>query len=143
MSAEAAARFAQKVRSLGLRADEFAVIGGGALALRGLREARDVDVVVRADAFERLRSEGRASDVRYREKWGRERLRRDEFEVYPDLFLNAEQRFIDVNELIAGAELINGVPCVPLECLRAFKSGPGASEKDREDVALIDARVGR
>lgn len=132
------ASVANEIRALGLVVGTYVMIGGSGLALRGIRETRDIDVVVRSEIFSQLVEAGWELDPAYEARRQRQRIKRGSVEIYPDMYLNAEQRFVDLDELIASAELVDGIPCLSLDWLRRFKSGDQAQEKDRDDVRLID-----
>lgn len=54
-----------EIRSLRLPADQYVVVGGAALAARGIRETQDIDLVVTPSLFEELeRAGGIARHVR-------------------------------------------------------------------------------
>ncbi len=119
------AEILQKLHDLSWPIQDYWVVAGGAMVLYGLRpETRDLDLggtTARADALE-------AAGVPYRpmddgsSRWFT--LGRD-VEVF-------EKWLYD-----RGA-LVEGVPVVSLQGLRQMKTALGR-EKDRRDVALIDA----
>ena len=130
-----------ELKRLALPLGQYVVVGGGCLAAHGLRETRDLDVVVLPQLFERLRQEGWEEDAVYAQKWNRKRLKRGEVEVYPDMILAKEGRFIDVAELVASADMIQGSAFLPLLRLLPFKEDCDR-EKDLADVALLRKQLG-
>lgn len=115
----------QKLRDLSWPIRDYWVVAGGAMVLYGLRdETRDLDLgctTARADALE-------AAGVPFRHmddgsgRWFT--LDRD-VEVFE-------------NWLLGRVELVEGVPVISLQGLRQMKAALDR-EKDRKDIALIDA----
>lgn len=120
------------VRALDLPAGEYAVFGSGPLVVRELRTGQDIDLLVTAELYERMRADG--WQVRDHDDGG-ETLTWGDFDVMRTLEFPAYRG--DVPALIAGAELIDGVPFVSLDDLRTFKTAYGRP-KDHVDVDLID-----
>jgi predicted nucleotidyltransferase len=127
----------EKIKDLGLPAGKYLVLGGSVLAVRGIRETRDIDILVLPQVFEQLSREGWTLDPEYEKKWNRKRLKKDDFEVYPDLYLERENRFLDVSEFIRSADVIDGVPFQPMDHLLMAKR-EGTRDKDINDVKLIE-----
>ncbi|MEK9156944.1 MAG: zinc ABC transporter substrate-binding protein [Patescibacteria group bacterium] len=132
----------EEVKKLALPAGSYIVVGGGCLAVRGLRETKDVDIVVTPTVFEMLISQGWSLDSVYEQKWHRRRLKCGDIEIYPDIFLEKTNTFVDIDDLIQRADVIDGIPLLPLKSLCMFKSDTGR-EKDIQDIALIDAFLRR
>ncbi len=115
----------QKLRDLSWPIRDYWVVAGGAMVLYGLRdETRDLDLgctTARADALA-------AAGVPFRHmddgsgRWFT--LDRD-VEVFE-------------NWLLDRVELVEGVPVISLQGLRQMKAALDR-EKDRKDIALIDA----
>lgn len=126
-----------KVKNLNLPRGQYIVVGGSCLAAHGLRETRDLDIVVTLPLFEALREQGWKLDPVYEQKWNRKRLKKEDVEIYPDMLLEKEGRFCGVIEMIQGAEIIDGVAFLSLHELRKFKCDSNR-EKDIRDVMLID-----
>lgn len=127
-----------EVKKLKLPIGEYLVVGGGCLAVRGLRETHDLDITVLPGLFERLKKMGWPLDKTYEQKWGRQRLKHGFIEIYPDMFLEKTHSFVDVARLIRDADIIDGIPFLSLRHLRTFKLDSGR-EKDIHDIHLIDA----
>lgn len=127
-----------EVKKLGLPAEKFVVVGGSSLAIRGLRETDDIDLVVLPEIFEKLVTRGWSFDTEYEERWGRKRLKHGIFEAHTDLYLEKEHRFIDIQSVIDEADVINGVRFQTLRSLRIFKLD-SARNKDLKDIVIIDA----
>lgn len=127
----------EEAKKLQLPVRQYIVVGGGCLAVRGLRETKDLDVVVKPSLFDTLLERGWPQDFAYERRWNRRRAKRGNIEIYPDMFLEKTNSFVDVDNLIRRADIIDGVPFLPLGDLRVFKSDTGR-EKDLRDVVLID-----
>lgn len=126
----------RKVSALGLPVGQYIVVGGGTLAVRGIRETKDLDIVVLPEPFLEL-AKTWPLDKEYEGKWRRQRLKKGEVEMYPDLYLERKNVYLDLKELIDNAEIIRGIPFQPLTHLMMCKLDT-AREKDLADVALIE-----
>lgn len=125
-----------KVKELRLPSSEFVLVGGSILAIHGIRESDDVDVVVSKRAFEELKKHGWKVDPAFKEKWKRERLTYDVFEIYNDVFVKKTNTLLPFEGLLEHIETIDGVQCQTLQHLIFIKLDNGRM-KDLEDVALI------
>ena len=115
----------EKLRTLNWPLEDYWVVAGAAMVLYGLRaETRDIDLgctTARADALE-------AAGVPFRhmdDGSGRWFTLDGEIEVFE-------------NWLCDRTELVEGAPVISLQGLRQMKAALGR-EKDRRDIALIDA----
>ncbi len=125
------------VKSIGLPFGEYIVVGGGSLAIRGIRETRDLDIIVLPSLFNQLVLQGWVLDPEYNRKWNRLRVKRNDVEIYPDLYLEEKRLFLDVQELIISADVIKGISFQPLRHLLTCKAD-GKREKDLNDIRLIE-----
>ncbi len=110
----------KEIRKLDFPAEKYVVVGSGPLAVRGLKEARDIDIVVMEDLFERCISDG--WDVlpwTYPEKIGHSYLKRGIVELYLDV--NCGDMNPTAAELIGRAELIDDVPFITVADMIQFK----------------------
>lgn len=126
-----------EVRSLNLPAGTYLVVGGSCLAVRGIRESNDIDIVVTPETFELLRERGWEIDALFKEKWNRERLKHGLFEIYTDMVIESEDRYVSAADLIQKAEMLEGIPFLSLPDLMYFKRD-NARPKDLEDIASIE-----
>ena len=114
-----------KLTALNWPPEDYWVVAGGAMVLYGLRpETRDLDLgctTARADALE-------AAGVPYRRM-------DDGSGRWFTLDRNVE---VFENWLVDRVELVEGVPVISLQGLRQMKAALDR-EKDRRDIALIDA----
>jgi hypothetical protein len=121
-------RLVQELNDLDLPNKEFAVFGSGPMAIRGLKEPGDLDVIVKQGLWDYLSA-----------KYGVSKE-----ESYPvihvggiDFFNDWESPEYDINKLIDEADLINGVRYVKLGTVLAWKKQRN-KEKDKKDVTLIE-----
>ena len=126
----------EKIKNLNLPLDKCLAVGGSSLAIRGMRETRDLDIVVLPEVFEMLQKEGWVLDSEYESRWNRKRLKRDDVEIYPDLFLETADRYLNVEDLLKNADIVEGIHVQDLENLILCKLD-SAREKDLKDVTLI------
>lgn len=126
----------EKIKSLNLPQNKYFAVGGSSLAIRGIRETRDLDIVVLPEVFEMLQKAGWELDAEYENKWNRKRLKKDDVEIYPDLFLEKAGTFLNIEELIEKADVFEGMRVQDLKCLMLCKLD-NPREKDLKDVALI------
>jgi hypothetical protein len=120
----------QRIRDLHLPAGEFVIFGSGPMGIRGMRDCRDIDLIVTEDLWNALKDAG--WEVRPKSD-GSLRLVKDEIEVWRDW----KPGEWDVNRLIRDAEAINGLPFVRLESVLKWKRLL-AREKDLHDIELIE-----
>jgi hypothetical protein len=121
-----------EMEALALPTDQYVVVGGAALAIRGLRSTEDIDLVATPPLFERLKSQGWAQKTRPNGQLG---LKRGCVEVY--LEVNTESFARDINWLIAHSELVEGIPLADLDTLLGWKRTYGR-QKDARDVELLE-----
>lgn len=124
-----------EIRALGLPPDRYVVVGGAALAVRGIRDTADIDLVVTPSLFGELERRGWRRKVRPDGKPG---LQHGHAEAYLDVNCDAFSRSIE--QLREKAEHLDGVPFVDLETLRGFKAGYGRP-KDLRDLELIEEHL--
>ncbi len=123
--------------SLQLPLGEYIVMGGSSLAIRGIRETKDLDILVTPKLYKELAANW-PEDLEYFRKWNRHRLKQGEFELYPDFYLEKANQFQDVQMLITEADMVNSIPIQKLEHLINAKLD-NSREKDLQDVALMRA----
>jgi hypothetical protein len=113
-----------ELENLNLPKDKYAIFGSGPICIRGLREANDIDIIVKDDLWDYL------STIYPVEK---ESIKTGNIEI----FKNWSPWFNDVSELINTAEIINGFPFVKLDYVIEWKKAMGR-EKDLKDLELIN-----
>lgn len=107
-----------------IKRKDFAIFGSGLLAVLGLRDSRDIDVIVRPRIFKKL--------CKKYKKDSKGRIRIGHIQITD----NWKPWFRDVNILIDTAELIKGIRYVKLHYVIEWKEKFNR-KKDRKDLALI------
>ncbi len=125
----------QKVKALGLPDGSYILFGSCPLAAAGIRETSDVDMLVSDEARALLRAKG------WQEQPGRNEdilLEHGEYDVHSNWRFGAYDPTLE--ELLATADVFDGVPFASLQEVRKWKLAYGRS-KDHEDIKLIDAHM--
>lgn len=122
-----------ELNRLSLPPGQYVVVGGAALAARGIRETDDIDLVITTELFERLAASGWAQQMRPSGKPG---LHRGSVEAYLDV--DGEDFKRSFPWLLSHADILRGHAFVDLETLVGFKSSYGRA-KDLRDLDLIAA----
>lgn len=120
----------RNARELHLPVGHYAIFGSGPICIRGLRECRDIDIIVTAELFRKLRSDPRWEVKALQD--GSEYLSRGAIELYNDWGPGEW----DIEKLIREAEVIDGLSFVRLEEVCNWKKTLGR-EKDLKDLELI------
>ena len=125
--------FFLKVKKLNLPIGEYALFGSAPMGVRGLRECRDIDIIVTNGLWkEFLDNFGwKLVKTQDKDKYS-DGLERDGIELWKDWWPGW-----DVNKLIKEAEMIDGLPFVRLEKVLEWKKFI-AKEKDLKDVELLE-----
>tara|TARA_Y100000031_G_C8136777_1_gene345637 strand:+ start:430 stop:825 length:396 start_codon:yes stop_codon:yes gene_type:complete len=116
-----------ELRKLDLPEGSYAIFGSGPMVVRGLREAGDLDIVVKKKVWDQLAEEFGVKD----EQKGQIMANGI------DIFWNWEPWLHDPDLLINTAEMIDGFPYVRLEHLLEWKKAFGR-EKDLKDVRILE-----
>lgn len=120
----------QKVRSLELPMGKYALFGSAPIGIRGLKDCRDIDIIVMEDLWKECK--GRGLEVGFTAD-GSQYLWKDEIELFKDW----KPGHWDIRQLIEEAEIIEGLPFVKLEKVLEWKRLNGR-EKDLEDIEIIE-----
>lgn len=115
----------EKLRKLNLPKDKFAVYGSGPLGVRGIREIKDLDLIVTSDLWKELVK-------KYPTKDSGEKLRID----LGGIEILAKPIVYKAETLIQEADIIDGIRYVKLETLMELKKHMGR-KKDFKDIELI------
>jgi len=118
--------YLDELRLLNLPDKQYAIFGSGPMAVRGLRQAHDLDLLIKKDLWDEL-----AKIYPLHEKGVALRA------GHIELFSHWEPWFKDTDQLIETAEVIDGLPFVRLEYVLEWKKQMGR-EKDKQDVVLIE-----
>ena len=121
-------KYLDELKNLNLPVGKFAIFGSGPMAVRGMRESHDLDVIVKKDVWEDLLE-------KYPECLQKNPvcLKIGNAEVY-NSWINLS---VDIDELIDTAETIENFPFVKLEYVIEWKKKFGR-EKDIKDLELIE-----
>ena len=120
-------QFLEQLKALNLPTDKFAIFGSGPMAIRSIRETRDLDIIVTPDLWEILSKEHAASP----DKFGCIQI--GDIEIYNHWGV----WFQNMTELINEADVIDGLKYVKLERVLEWKKAFNR-EKDKKDIELIN-----
>ncbi len=124
-----------EIAKLNFPPDQYIVVGSGIMAVKGIREASDLDIIVTPELFEKCKAEGWEVHPWTKEGIpGKEWLKKGEIELYVQLSLKAGG--VPAKELLKDAEIINGVPFITLEQHMKFKAEFGRPQ-DLADIETI------
>jgi hypothetical protein len=113
---------------------KYAIFGSGPMSVRGLRDSRDLDLIVSGDIFSRLKGSGEWKYKTFdREVRNIEMLEKDEIELYKSWGPGEW----DVDKLIKESEIIDGIPFVRLKEVLKWKKISDRN-KDRKDIKIIE-----
>ena len=124
----------EEIDRLDLLTGEYVVLGSGILGALGIRAIADVDLLVTPRLFAQLRGRGWEYSTIDFDGQLREKLTYGIAEAFQDFWYGDQNP--DPAQLIANAEMINGVPFLPLAVLLKIKHVLGRP-KDRSDITLI------
>lgn len=126
-----------ELKKLSLPEGEYAIFGSGPLWVRGIRESSDIDIITRGETWGWAKANGH---VVSKEMSGLECAQFSDgaIEIYRDWYPGNW----NIDELIETAEVIEGVPFVPLVAVIEWKKKMGR-EKDIDDLALINEYLSR
>jgi len=126
----------EEVNKLNFPIGQYVVVGSSPMAIRGLKEAHDIDIVVTPQLFEKCRIDGwETMSWTYPEKVGQIYLKEGNIELYLDV--NAGNFNPTIEELIERSETIQGVPFITLEDMISFKKAYGR-EKHLNDIKTTE-----
>lgn len=115
----------EKIKRLDLPLASYAIFGSGPMAVRNIRSANDIDIIVKPELWQDLSKKHKVRDSRL--------IIIDEIEIYKDWLPWIE----NASGLIDEAELIGGLPFVGLNYVVEWKRQM-ARDKDLKDIALIE-----
>lgn len=123
----------KELKKLNLPSDQFAVMSSGVLAVRGLREARDLDLVVTRNLWSMLSSK---YPIEKHDKGYFISLDKN-IEAVGGRLESQEKDFIQMEGQIRKADIIDGVRYVRLGDVIKFKKRLGR-KKDYKDIEHIN-----
>lgn len=121
----------EQLKKLDLPTDQFAVTSSGPMAVRGIREAQDLDIVVTDKLWVEL-----SKKYQIIPKDLCDTLQIGDVEVLGNFSKNPTSGIATVDEQINTADIIEGVRFVNLDLITRFKQKLGR-EKDLKDIELI------
>jgi len=124
-----------KVRKLDLPSGEYVVIGSGVLAVRGIREARDIDILASPTLFKELTEKGWRKKIFFKGVLYRQAIENDGVEVYSNTWIGKYRPRTE--DILKRAEMIEGVPFTAVSDFLDFKKNLGR-EKDLHDVEMLE-----
>ncbi|MBN1216104.1 MAG: hypothetical protein JXA99_11775 [Candidatus Lokiarchaeota archaeon] len=117
----------EEVRNLNLPKDQYVLWGSAPLAIKGLRKARDIDIVVTQSLWDDLlkvyNSQGEKKNV----------IKLGDIEIWNDL-LNLTDK---IDEIVSNSDMIMELPFMKLSYVIEWKKMRG-KEKDLKDIDLIN-----
>ncbi len=126
-----------KLNELGLNQENAIVIGSGILDALGIRDSKDIDVVVTEDKYNKLSESDR---FRKEQNHGCEVLTDDLFEIRT--IWNVVGKTWRFNDLLSHSMIINGVRYITIEFLldvkRCWLKDRDVRKKDVDDVRLME-----
>lgn len=117
-----------ELKKLNLPTDKYAIFGSGPLAIRGIRDSKDLDIIVKASLWNELTKKYPEENERL--------IKINSTEVYKDW----SPWFSNTNELIDNADIFDGIRFVKLRYLIAWKKAYNR-EKDKRDIQLIEKHL--
>lgn len=122
----------KKVKSLGLPTGSYIVFGSCPMALAGIRESADIDLLVSPELFQSLREQGWREVVKSEND---KPLVKGDFEAHAQWNFSSYQPTLD--HLLESADIQQDVPFASLTEVRKWKQSSGRP-KDIADIKLID-----
>lgn len=124
-----------QLKKIGLPIDEFVIVSSGALAIRGIREAKDLDVIVTNSLWNKL-----TATYQTEVENGVERIKFDNSNIEilnPAQSIFGNSGVVSVEEIFEKADIFGGIKFINLNHLKKIKLKLGR-EKDLKDIELID-----
>ncbi len=129
-------KICDQVKSLNLPLGQYVVVGGGVLAAHGIRDFKDIDILITEELFDELKKNGWTVKVT---SWGSNNVVNGIVEAGPGI-VSCKNYEPDITKVIKEADIINGIPFMNLYELVKFKKALGR-EKDLADVRLVEEHL--
>jgi hypothetical protein len=132
----------EELKELNLPTDQFAVFGSGPMAIRGIRKAGDLDLIVTQKLWDSLLAQGypvtremwKTTDVEGRVRdYPRELISVGNIEIWRKWSFLSDS----ADELIKDAEIFDDIRFVKLEKVIEWKKAFNR-QKDKDDVKMIE-----
>ncbi|MBN1779221.1 MAG: hypothetical protein JW816_03315 [Candidatus Buchananbacteria bacterium] len=114
------------IKKLNLPVGTFAIFGSGPMAVRGIRESHDIDLIVRTSVWNDLSARHEVIGE------NKNLIKIGNIEIWKDR-VNLSDK---IDEMIDNAEIINDLPFVKLSYLLEWKKFMNR-DKDKKDIILI------
>lgn len=108
----------------------YAILGSGPLAVRGIRDTKDIDLIVAPDVYEYYKKQ---KGWKLKFAYGNFFLRKGNVEIWKKIGFWKSR--VDIQDFINRAELVEGLPFVNMEDFIFWKK-KGFRKKDKKDVEL-------
>ncbi len=119
-------KFEEELKKLNLPLGQYAIFGSGPLAIRGLRENNDIDIIVTDKLWQNLTK-----------KYKKFIVESNHIRIgHISIFHNWLPWFPDASSLIKEAEIINNLPFVKLKHVKQWKE-KSPKQKDKDDLTLL------
>ena|SRR3989344_1412854 len=118
--------------ALNLPRDQYVIVGSGAMAAHGIREANDFDVLVSMDLWDKL-----SKDHTIVMSGKTENIQLGDIQILGNGSMYRIPEIASIEDMINTAETIEGHKFLDLKLVKKFKLNEGR-EKDLKDVELID-----
>ena len=126
----------EEVKKLNFPIGQYVIVGSGPMAVRGLKKAHDLDIVVTREFFEKCKVNGWEIMLwTYPEKIGQIYLRQNDTELYLDV--NCGNFNPTTEELIKRADIFEGIPFITLKDMLRFKKAYNR-EKHHKDIEITE-----
>lgn len=126
----------EEVKKLDFPSNQFMVVGSGIMAIKGIRDAYDLDIVVSQELFDRCKNEGWELKPWTRSgRLGKDWLKGNIADLMTEIQSGDED--YDLEKLKKDGEFIAGVWFLSLNQLIKFKRNYGRP-KDFDDIVLME-----
>ncbi|MCE9643135.1 MAG: zinc ABC transporter substrate-binding protein [Candidatus Andersenbacteria bacterium] len=130
----------QEIQNLNFSTEQYIVVGSGPMAVRGLKDSHDIDIVVTPELFEKCSQKGwEQMPWTYPGKEGQIYLKKGIVELYLDV--NAGEFHPTFQELMSRADIIQDIPFASLEDIIQFKKAYNRPKHDA-DIEKIEEYLG-
>ncbi len=121
----------KELDALNLPRDQYAITASGPLAVRGIRESNDIDIIVTKELWRELSEEHGVTKEEF------ETINVGNIQILGDGSIFSNPGLETTKKQIKDADVINGRRYVKLETVKKFKEAMDR-DKDIRDIKLID-----
>lgn len=114
-----------ELKKLKLPQKDYAIFGSGPLAIRGIRDSRDIDIIVKQSLWDKLAKKYPIKNGKLIELG------------FMEIFRDWSPFFNEVDNLIDDSDLFQGIQFVKLKYVLEWKN-ISLREKDKKDIKLIN-----